>query len=122
MEHVALISGADTSSDNKENVTIMTCHAAKGLEYPVVFLVAFEEDVLPSFFATRDEKSGKPKGIEEERRLCYVAITRAKEQLYLTSARFRMIQGNCLSPAASRFYREIPTELLCGELEIGMFC
>lgn len=122
LEHVALISGADTSSDDKENVTIMTCHAAKGLEYPVVFLVAFEEDVLPSFFATRDEKRGKPKGIEEERRLCYVAITRAKEQLYLTSARFRMIQGNCLNPAASRFYREIPPELLQGELELGMFC
>lgn len=122
LEHIALISGADTTSDEKDNVTIMTCHAAKGLEYPVVFLVAFEEDVLPSVFATTDEKRGHPRGIEEERRLCYVAITRAKEQLYLTSSSFRMVQGACINPACSRFYREIPEELLDGRLEIGTFC
>jgi len=87
-----------------------------------VFLVAFEEDVLPSVFATTDEKRGHPRGIEEERRLCYVAITRAKEQLYLTSSSFRMGQGACTNPACSRFYREIPEELLDGRLEIGTFC
>ena len=122
LEHISLLSGADTTNDDKDNVTIMTCHAAKGLEYPIVFIVAFEEGIIPSGFAINDEKIGINRGIEEERRLCYVAITRAKEQLYLTSSLFRMAKGNVSSPIASRFYREIPTQLLLGSLDLGIFC
>ncbi|MGH2882288.1 MAG: 3'-5' exonuclease, partial [Solirubrobacteraceae bacterium] len=105
LEQVALISDADDRSDDEGLVTLMTLHNAKGLEYPIVFMIGCEEGVFPHSRAL-DEG-----GLEEERRLCYVGITRAQRDLYLTYARTRNVFGARSFGAPSRFIGEIPDEL-----------
>ena len=105
LQGVALVADADTREDDEGLVTLMTLHNAKGLEYPIVFIIGCEEGVFPHSRAL-DEG-----GLEEERRLCYVGITRAERDLYLTSARTRTVFGARNFGAASRFITEIPAEL-----------
>jgi DNA helicase-2/ATP-dependent DNA helicase PcrA len=105
LQQIALISDADERSDGEGLVTLMTLHNAKGLEYPIVFIIGCEEGVFPHSRAL-DEG-----GLEEERRLCYVGITRAERDLYLTYARTRNVFGARNFGAPSRFLREIPAEL-----------
>ncbi len=95
--------------DNQEKVTLMTLHAAKGLEFPVVFLIGMEENVFPHSRAMFDEEE-----MEEERRLAYVGITRAEKQLYLTNAKMRTLYGRTNMNPISRFINEIPEELIDG--------
>jgi superfamily I DNA/RNA helicase len=105
LQQVALVADADTRSDDEGLVTLMTLHNAKGLEYPIVFMIGCEEGVFPHSRAL-DEG-----GLEEERRLAYVGITRAERDLYLTSARSRTVFGARSFGAPSRFIGEIPAEL-----------
>jgi DNA helicase-2/ATP-dependent DNA helicase PcrA len=105
LQSVALVADADTRDDDMGLVTLMTLHNAKGLEYPIVFMIGCEEGVFPHSRAL-DEG-----GLEEERRLCYVGITRAERDLYLTSARTRTVFGARNFGAPSRFIGEIPAEL-----------
>ncbi len=105
LQQVALVADADTRTDDEGLVTLMTLHNAKGLEYPIVFMIGCEEGVFPHSRAL-DEGS-----LEEERRLCYVGITRAQSNLYLTSARTRTVFGARNFGARSRFIGEIPLEL-----------
>ncbi|MGI8729385.1 MAG: 3'-5' exonuclease, partial [Solirubrobacteraceae bacterium] len=105
LQQVALVADADTRADDAGLVTLMTLHNAKGLEYPIVFVAGMEEGVFPHARAL-DEG-----GLEEERRLGYVAITRAMASLYLTSARRRMVFGATQYAMRSRFVDEIPLEL-----------
>jgi DNA helicase-2/ATP-dependent DNA helicase PcrA len=105
LQQIALIADADGRSDDEGLVTLMTLHNAKGLEYPIVFMIGCEEGVFPHSRAL-DEG-----GLEEERRLCYVGITRAERDLYLTSARSRTVFGARNFGAPSRFISEIPGEL-----------
>ena len=111
LEQIALISDADDRSDDEGLVTLMTLHNAKGLEYPIVFMIGCEEGVFPHSRAL-DEG-----GLEEERRLCYVGITRAQRDLYLTYARTRNVFGARNFGAPSRFIGEIPDELTDRELQ-----
>ncbi len=103
---VSLISDADTI-DNSKAITFMTIHSAKGLEYKIVFLVGFDDNILPSFQSKDSENQ-----IEEERRLCYVAMTRAMENLYITRAKRRMKFGNLSYYTPSEFFDEIPKDVL----------
>jgi DNA helicase II / ATP-dependent DNA helicase PcrA len=105
LQQVALVADADTIEDDEGLVTLMTLHNAKGLEYPIVFIIGCEEGVFPHSRAL-DEG-----GLEEERRLCYVGITRAERDLYMTSARTRTVFGARSFGAPSRFISEIPAEL-----------
>jgi len=105
LAQIALVSDADTRSDDEGLVTLMTMHNAKGLEYPIVFMAGLEEGVFPHSRAL-DEG-----GLEEERRLMYVGITRAMRSLYLTSARRRAVFGATQYGLRSRFLDEIPAEL-----------
>lgn len=107
LEATALISDVDNYSGESEAVTMMTLHNSKGLEFPVVFVVGMEETIFPHSRALNDAAE-----MEEERRLCYVAITRAKERLYLMRANSRLIYGSFNSNAPSRFISEIPDHLL----------
>ena len=107
LDEVALYTDMDTYDRNEDAVVMMTMHSAKGLEFPVVFLVGAEEGLFPGMMAVGDEAE-----MEEERRLCYVAITRAKEKLYLTCAAQRMLYGRTSANLPSRFTDEIPAELL----------
>ncbi len=107
LDQVALVSDIDAWNDRDECVSLMTVHTAKGLEFPVVFVVGLEEGVFPHSGSMRDEV-----GIEEERRLCYVAMTRAMEELTLTSARERLRYGSRTYGVPSRFLREIPEDAL----------
>jgi DNA helicase II / ATP-dependent DNA helicase PcrA len=107
LEHVALVSDADTEST--ENVRLMTIHAAKGLEFPLVFLPGFEEGIFPHKRALDEEGT---KGLEEERRLAYVAITRAREELIISYASTRRMYGQFTPCMPSRFLREIPADHL----------
>ncbi len=106
LEEVALMTDIDNYNEDNESVVMMTLHSAKGLEFPVVFIVGMEEGLFPGNQVMYD-----PTELEEERRLCYVGITRAKEQLYITNARQRMIYGNTTLSRPSRFLSEIPEEL-----------
>ncbi|MGN1408591.1 MAG: ATP-dependent helicase, partial [Eubacteriales bacterium] len=106
LEDVALVSDIDKYDETADAVVLMTIHSAKGLEFPVVFLPGMEENVFPSF-----QTILVPEEIEEERRLAYVAITRAKKQLYITHVRDRMLGGRSSSNQLSRFAAEIPEEL-----------
>ncbi len=106
LENVSLISDIDSLEDSANSVTMMTLHAAKGLEFPVVFLTGLEEGIFPHFRAM-----GNQTELEEERRLCYVGITRAKEELFMSYAGSRMIFGNVQRNPVSRFVGEIPMEL-----------
>jgi DNA helicase II / ATP-dependent DNA helicase PcrA len=105
LQQVALVSDADTRKDDEGLVTLMTLHNAKGLEYPIVFIAGMEEGVFPHSRAL-DEG-----GLEEERRLAYVGITRAMRSLYLTSARRRAVFGSTQYGLRSRFVDEIPPQL-----------
>jgi len=106
LEYVALITDIDLYKGEKDVVTVMTLHSAKGLEFPVVFITGFEEGIFPH---SRSLNSGEE--LEEERRLCYVGMTRAKERLYLTYAWRRNLNGNTLFNSVSRFISEIPKHL-----------
>jgi DNA helicase-2/ATP-dependent DNA helicase PcrA len=103
---VALASGADETDGGKDRVTLITLHMAKGLEYPVVFLTGLEEGILPHERALTDEG-----GLEEERRLCYVGITRAQRRLYLTTSGLRTIFSRSVTLASSQFLHDVPPEL-----------
>lgn len=102
LEEVALVSAVDSMVDEKNAVTLMTLHAAKGLEFPVVFIAGMEEGLFPLYQVTPD-----PGELEEERRLCYVGITRAMRKLYISYARIRYRFGDVSYPVASRFLSEI---------------
>ena len=104
---VALYTDLDNYDKDSDSVVMMTMHSAKGLEFPTVYLVGMEESIFPGMRAI-----GEPEEMEEERRLCYVAITRAKERLHLVCARQRMIFGRTVSNRVSRFVDEIPEELI----------
>ena len=109
LEGITLSSDIDGMEDDEDSVTLMTLHSAKGLEFPAVFLVGMEEGIFPGY-----KSIGEPKELEEERRLCYVGITRAKQYLFLTCAKQRTIFGSTTYNAASRFIEEIPKEYLQG--------
>ena len=109
LEGITLSSDIDNMEETEETVTLMTLHSAKGLEFPVVFLVGMEEGIFPGY-----KSIGEPKELEEERRLCYVGITRAKEYLFLTCSQQRTIFGSTSCNQVSRFLREIPSDLLDG--------
>ena len=112
LEGMTLSSDIDNVEESEDSVTLMTLHSAKGLEFPVVFLVGMEEGIFPGF-----RSIGEPEEIEEERRLCYVGVTRAKENLYLTCSKMRTMFGSTSCNLPSRFLEEIPTELLDGDLD-----
>jgi DNA helicase-2/ATP-dependent DNA helicase PcrA len=106
LENVSLVSDVDSLEDTANSVTMMTLHAAKGLEFPVVFLTGLEEGIFPHFRAM-----GNQTELEEERRLCYVGITRAQEELFMSYAGSRMLFGNVQRNPVSRFVGEIPMNL-----------
>jgi DNA helicase II / ATP-dependent DNA helicase PcrA len=107
LESIALITDADQVESGSQSVTLMTLHTAKGLEYPVVFIVGLEENVFPHV-----RSIGEPRDLEEERRLAYVGITRARERLYLTNAWSRTLFGATNYNLPSRFLKEVPDELV----------
>lgn len=109
LEDVALVASVDTLEEDAKKVVLMTIHSAKGLEFPVVFMIGMEENLFPSYMSL---SSGIEKDIEEERRLAYVGITRAKEELFLTTARERLMYGKTQTNPKSRFLKEIPEEYL----------
>jgi DNA helicase II / ATP-dependent DNA helicase PcrA len=109
LDQISLASSWDEETENADQVTLMTFHSAKGLEYPVVFMAGMEEGLFPHSNALQDEN-----GLAEERRLCYVGITRARERLVITGASTRMSFGNRLYNSESRFLHEIPARLLAG--------
>ena len=109
LEGITLSSDIDGMEEDEDSITLMTLHTAKGLEFPVVFLVGMEEGIFPGY-----KSIGEPKELEEERRLCYVGITRAKQYLFLTCAKQRTIFGSTTYNAPSRFLQEIPEEYLKG--------
>lgn len=109
LEEVALVADIDNMDENNNIVSLMTLHSAKGLEFPCVYLAGMEDGIFPSYMAIQsDDKSD----LEEERRLCYVGITRARKRLVLSMARQRMIRGEMMLCKQSRFINEIPKELL----------
>lgn len=110
LENITLSSDIDNLEETDDQVTLMTLHSAKGLEFPVVFMAGMEEGIFPGNRSIED-----PNGIEEERRLCYVGITRAKENLYMTAAKSRTIFGSTSYNALSRFLKEIPENYLSEE-------
>ena len=107
LAHVSLVADIDDAKFTDDKLTLMTIHSAKGLEFPVIFVAGMEEGMFPSSLSLDDDAQ-----LEEERRLCYVAITRAKEKLYLTAARSRMVYGRVVMFPPSRFLREIPRALI----------
>lgn len=107
LEEIALYTDLESYTEDDDAVVMMTMHSAKGLEFPTVFLVGFEDGLFPGMRAIGDEEE-----MEEERRLCYVAITRAKKHLYITYARQRMIYGKTTSSLPSRFIQEIPADCM----------
>ncbi|MGD9751345.1 MAG: DNA helicase PcrA, partial [Acidimicrobiia bacterium] len=107
LEQVSLVADTDALTEDDSQVTLMTLHSAKGLEYPVVFLVGMEEGVFPHI-----RSIGEPEQIEEERRLAYVGITRARQRLFVSSAWTRMLFGSSQYNPPSRFLEEIPAELI----------
>ena len=109
LEQVALVADIDNMDESENRVTLMTLHSAKGLEFPKVYLVGLEDGLFPSMMSIiSDDKTD----MEEERRLCYVGITRAKNELVITSARQRMVNGETRYCKPSRFLEEVPGELL----------
>ena len=109
LEGITLSSDIDGLEETEESVTLMTLHSAKGLEFPVVFLVGMEEGIFPGY-----KSIGEPQELEEERRLCNVGITRAKENLFLTCSKQRTIFGSTSCNSISRFIKEIPANMLDG--------
>ena len=113
LEGITLSSDLDNMEENEESVTLMTLHSAKGLEFPVVFLVGMEEGIFPGY-----KSISEPRELEEERRLCYVGITRAKNYLFLTCSKQRTIFGSTSYNPVSRFIKEIPEDLLEGYQDV----
>ena len=113
LEGITLSSDIDNMEETDDSVTLMTLHSAKGLEFPVVFLVGMEEGIFPGY-----KSISEPKELEEERRLCYVGITRAKKNLFLTCSKQRTLFGSTSCNPISRFLKEIPEELLDGYDEV----
>jgi DNA helicase-2/ATP-dependent DNA helicase PcrA len=107
LEQTALVNAVDSFDENEPAVTLMTMHCAKGLEFNTVFITGFEEGLFPSSISVLEEG-----GVEEERRLCYVALTRAKKKLYITNVASRMMFGSSRPAMPSRFLKEIPEELI----------
>ena len=114
LEEVALVADIDSLEEDGEHVVMMTLHSAKGLEFPVVFLTGMEDGMFPSYLSI---VSDDPTDLEEERRLCYVGITRAMKELYLTAARQRMVRGEIHYNRLSRFVEDIPKEVLASQEE-----
>ena len=112
LEEVALVADIDSLDADSDYVVLMTLHSAKGLEFPQVYLAGMEDGLFPSYMSIASDNPTEE--IEEERRLCYVGITRAKENLAVTCARSRMIRGETQYNRVSRFVKEIPSELLAG--------
>lgn len=115
LEEVALVADIDSVDETQDYVVLMTLHSAKGLEFPQVYLAGMEDGLFPGFGAIRAENPTAE--IEEERRLAYVGITRAKERLSISCARMRMIRGETQYNKVSRFVKEIPRELLAGTIQ-----
>ncbi|MCI5529846.1 MAG: ATP-dependent DNA helicase PcrA, partial [Blautia sp.] len=109
LEEVALVADIDTVDPGQDYVLLMTLHSAKGLEFPRVFMTGMEDGIFPGYMTVT---SGDPSDLEEERRLCYVGITRAMKELTMTCAQQRMIKGQTQYNKVSRFVREIPRELV----------
>ena len=109
LEEVALVADIDSLEEDQDYVVLMTLHSAKGLEFPHVYLAGMEDGLFPSYMTITGDD---PEELEEERRLCYVGITRAEQQLTLTCARKRMVRGETKYNNISRFVSEIPPELL----------
>ena len=109
LEEVALVADIDNLEEDADHVVMMTLHSAKGLEFPVVFMVGMEDGVLPSYISISSEDESE---LEEERRLCYVGITRARTNLFLTSAKQRMVRGEIHYNRVSRFVDDIPEEFM----------
>ena len=114
LENVALVADIDSFDENSDYVVLMTLHSARGLEFPNVYLAGLEDGLFPSYMSITSDNSQAE--IEEERRLAYVGITRAKKNLTITSARVRMVRGQTQYGKVSRFVREIPPELLSREI------
>lgn len=102
LEEIALYTDLDQADADGDTINVMTMHSSKGLEFPVVFVAGFEQDLFPHFRAKNENE-----GLEEERRLCYVAFTRAKDQLFITSARQRLIHGRFMYNPPSEFFEEL---------------
>ena len=109
LEEVALVADVDGFTEGDDTVVLMTLHSSKGLEFDTVFIAGFEESIFPGFRAMQD---GTGVEMEEERRLCYVGITRARKELYLTAAKNRMQHGQRVYNMPSRFLKEIPSEYI----------
>ena len=109
LEEVALVADIDNMDDNNNVVSLMTLHSAKGLEFPIVYLAGMEDGFFPSYMCI---DSDDPSELEEERRLCYVGITRAKQKLIMSAAKVRMVRGETHMNKVSRFISEIPAELM----------
>lgn len=115
LEEMALVSDADEMSEGDDFVTLMTLHISKGLEYPVVFIVGMEEGLFPS---ARSIDASDPLSVEEERRLAYVGMTRARRRLFLTYARSRRVWGQEQMHPPSRFLKEIPEKFVSGDTRV----
>jgi DNA helicase-2/ATP-dependent DNA helicase PcrA len=109
LEEIALVAEVDSLDDREDKVLLMTLHSAKGLEFPVVLLGGMEDNLFPSRMSLMSEDED---AVEEERRLCYVGITRAKERLYMSAARQRMMHGASNYNPVSRFIKEIPEDVI----------
>ena len=109
LEEVALVADIDNMDDNNNVVSLMTLHSAKGLEFPIVYLAGMEDGLFPSYMCI---DSDDPSELEEERRLCYVGITRAKQKLIMSAVKVRMVRGETHMNKVSRFISEIPAELM----------
>jgi DNA helicase-2/ATP-dependent DNA helicase PcrA len=116
LEEVALLTDADRTETAEDAITLMTLHAAKGLEFPVVFLVGLEQNIFPSSRTLLE-----PRQLEEERRLFYVGLTRAGQRLYLTHARQRLFFGEIQVNAPSQFLADLPPETLAPESDTELY-
>ena len=114
LEEVALIADIDTLNEDENYMLLMTLHSAKGLEFPCVYMAGMEDGLFPSFLSITSD--GESDELEEERRLCYVGITRAMQLLTMTAAKARMVRGEVQYGAVSRFVKELPKEVLEGEI------
>ena len=117
LEDVSLVADIDQVGENDDRVLLMTLHSAKGLEFPCVYLAGMEDGIFPSF---QSIQSDDPDALEEERRLAYVGITRAREELTITSARGRMLRGEMQYNPVSRFVLEIPEKLMDESARFGV--
>ena len=117
LEEVALVADIDEVVEGSEYVVLMTLHSAKGLEFPNVYLAGLEDGLFPSYMTITSDNADEE--MEEERRLCYVGITRAMKRLTITSAKMRMVRGETMFSKVSRFVSEIPVDLLSGTVATG---